>query len=985
MLHDFALNKVMKILFSDQKEHAVKLATSLILIKDRNTNCLRDQTAAVMEINGADNNRIFVKYCAGGEYYYKKNNAFEITERESLDVSEYKISLSKDGKVLNNLDYLDKLMGPYGNAWKVSLSDGRDKYFRESELEVVKHLYVNNSYRYIREVAEAIKPENGYVDYLTKQFEYMKQAENSALVPFFANNNEVKVNQDDAGPIILPFECNLSQMNAIEMVLNNQFSVIEGPPGTGKTATILNIVANLVFRDKTVLIASPNNHATENVSEKLDEKGLGFLVAELGKKDNKTNFLNNQDKKIYPTKLFENNCISSKEECNIEQLRESIQNMYTNLKQYLGKERALARKREELRIWELEYSRFKKKFPDVESLSCDSSVQIERIRGIRDHLAKCFSEGKRVTFVEKAVFTYVFHIGSWEFYTETLPADMEIAINELVFERTISWLMEEINRDEEELNQNNIADLKIQLSMLSTTLFWTELYSRYKDRLGDKRKIFSADDLDNMKDFVQEYPVITSTTNAAKYQQGKSNEAILFDYLVIDESSQVNLVTGTLALSTARNAVIVGDTKQLPCVITTREEKAAIDARKRIQPEDDRFIFEDNNLLSSAVRGMDCGQIPKAREVLLEHYRCDPLIIGFCNQQFYDGKLISMKGSEASANQVLYMQEIKERKMRKGDYNRAQAREVVNLIQNDFAETKPENIGVVTPYRYQANGMQQDPNMQKAIEVETVHKFQGREKETVFFVTAGNHLTSFLDDSNLVNVAVSRGMNKLILIGQEDVLNGIGNIPNLARYIRYQKGAELSPTTSSIFDLLYPQHAEELEGWKQRNKQLLYIKKNDEISELLFAKLLTSMLKDKCLIGKIGYARNYPLKLLFRNVPLNERELQFINNGSHVDFVLFSTIDRRALCGIEINGAKHFSSRKRKANDALKKEIFRKAGVTLEFFATHDVEEKESLNELLNNIFQGTESETSFYDVVVDDEDGDYYETVGGLSLCESE
>lgn len=145
------------------------------------------------------------------------------------------------------------------------------------------------------------------------------------------------------------------------------------------------------------------------------------------------------------------------------------------------------------------------------------------------------------------------------------------------------------------------------------------------------------------------------------------------------------------------------------------------------------------------------------------------------------------------------------------------------------------------------------------------------------------------------------------------------------------------------------------------------------------------MLKDKCLIGKIGYARNYPLKLLFRNVPLNERELQFINNGSHVDFVLFSTIDRRALCGIEINGAKHFSSRKRKANDALKKEIFRKAGVTLEFFATHDVEEKESLNELLNNIFQGTESETSFYDVVVDDEDGDYYETVGGLSLCESE
>lgn len=140
--------------------------------------------------------------------------------------------------------------------------------------------------------------------------------------------------------------------------------------------------------------------------------------------------------------------------------------------------------------------------------------------------------------------------------------------------------------------------------------------------------------------------------------------------------------------------------------------------------------------------------------------------------------------------------------MRKGDYNCAQAREFINLVQGKFTETEPENIGVVTPYRFQANAMKLEPCIENSIETETVYKFQGREKRIIVFVTAANRLTSFLDDPNLVNVAVSRGMDKFVLIGQQDVLNGTGNIPDLARYIRYQKGAEISPTTSSIFDLL---------------------------------------------------------------------------------------------------------------------------------------------------------------------------------------
>lgn len=46
--------------------------------------------------------------------------------------------------------------------------------------------------------------------------------------------------------------------------------------------------------NKTILIVSHNNHAIENVLEKLNKKGFGFLVAPLGNKENKETFISNQ-------------------------------------------------------------------------------------------------------------------------------------------------------------------------------------------------------------------------------------------------------------------------------------------------------------------------------------------------------------------------------------------------------------------------------------------------------------------------------------------------------------------------------------------------------------------------------------------------------------------------------------------------------------------------------------------------------------------
>ena len=79
--------------------------------------------------------------------------------------------------------------------------------------------------------------------------------------------------------IPLPFNyLNESQENAVNNILGTEdIAIIHGPPGTGKTTTLVHAIKMLAATEKNILVTAPSNTAVDLLAERLDEKGLNVV------------------------------------------------------------------------------------------------------------------------------------------------------------------------------------------------------------------------------------------------------------------------------------------------------------------------------------------------------------------------------------------------------------------------------------------------------------------------------------------------------------------------------------------------------------------------------------------------------------------------------------------------------------------------------------------------------------------------------------
>ena len=80
----------------------------------------------------------------------------------------------------------------------------------------------------------------------------------------------------------------------------------------------------------------------------------------------------------------------------------------------------------------------------------------------------------------------------------------------------------------------------------------------------------------------------------------------------------------------------------------------------------------------------------------------------------------------------------------------------------------------------------------EGIAVATVHKFQGREKETIIYSATDDQLNSeFSDNPNIVNVAVSRAKKQFFLaVSGEEITDGY--VKDLLNYIQFNYDVDVT-------------------------------------------------------------------------------------------------------------------------------------------------------------------------------------------------
>ena len=82
---------------------------------------------------------------------------------------------------------------------------------------------------------------------------------------------------------LTPLDLSDSQKTVIQLITDNPMLAVCGPPGTGKSQTIVNLVSHLVASGKTVLVASRMDKAIDVVSDRLNSLGAPFLCMRAGR------------------------------------------------------------------------------------------------------------------------------------------------------------------------------------------------------------------------------------------------------------------------------------------------------------------------------------------------------------------------------------------------------------------------------------------------------------------------------------------------------------------------------------------------------------------------------------------------------------------------------------------------------------------------------------------------------------------------------
>ena len=631
---------------------------------------------------------------------------------------------------------------------------------------------------------------------------------------------------------------NTEQDEAIRHALHAPLTIVTGPPGTGKSQVVANLIVNLAHKGKNAIFSSKNNKAVDVVEQRTNALGERPIMIRLGGRRDFTQIAEYLRRLLHapqPTPAQQQEFNNAKrqyeallsEKATIIKQQQSVIDTCNQLTRMQGK---LSAVKDRWKGWQ----HFCNKTTEntftrqLEELKHNWNASQKEKQSFWTKLIWMFVKKERIQVFEDSLAAYntlLKDIKRQELepaqFDESVLSEQEGALTEYrqLCEYKVKLDKYNDGTSFEDLDVK-LNDIKKRLSSAARTL-WNKWLVTCAPQIPDAYRQQIASFLANMElnngdmgnsQLAYEYkrierlltrlmPICAVTSLSARGRLPFS--AGCYDLVIIDEASQCDIASIIPLLFRAKRAVIIGDPHQLKHITTmTRQQDRELVEKHEI---DALFSYCIHSLFDLAIAVGHGDDLVHLRD----HHRSHASIIDFSNREFYNGLLrvatdYSKLKFPFGPDKSVVWKDVTGNTIRPqagSAYNQEEINAVVEQLKELVSGNYIGTIGVVTPFKRQAERItHQLQEAHKRLYEElvkkhdfiaaTAHKFQGDERDVIIFSPvvsdgAPQGTLNFLGSTpNLFNVAITRARASLIVIGNKAFCQNL-NIHYLAHFADY--------------------------------------------------------------------------------------------------------------------------------------------------------------------------------------------------------
>lgn len=581
--------------------------------------------------------------------------------------------------------------------------------------------------------------------YLEIESQYLNKELSRPLLAFFGNLTRKRGAEKKPSLVIYDDKVDIDQMRVLYNALTQSVTYVQGPPGSGKTHTILNLVLCNFISNKTMLITSSNNKPVDGIAEKLSfkykDKDILFPYLRLGNFEEVSKSM----KRILELYKYE-----EERKPDDDRINKILKNNEENNAILKDKLSSYERR---LDLEELIASGEKL----IEYFEDKDSIIIEKIKQKND-------ENKKEL--------------------ESLP---------VITDADLLALFKPISNDRKFLSYLYFQSLKF-INKLKTEKY-AVLIEICKENRPDSFNKWIGDNA-NLQLLLQVFPIILTTNISASKLGDTKNK---FDLVVIDEAGQGNVAHALLPVARADNLLLIGDLNQLkPVIVLEDNVNENLLNKYRV---DSSYDYKDNSILSVMKKHDSVSK----NILLSHHYRCGKKIINFSNQRYYNS-LLKTENIKEDGELVFIDVENNPQNNNNRNENKDECKQIIEYIKRNNVKDATIITPFVNQQKMMEELlMQNDIN---DINCGTIHSLQGAEKDTIIFSTSISPRTSkktfewLKNNRELINVGTTRAKKRLIVVADNEALNGLSDKSDdlyaLVEYVKSNGEIIVAPSQASI-------------------------------------------------------------------------------------------------------------------------------------------------------------------------------------------